>query len=142
MAGFCRSSVAASKHAGKRVLRVRLTLADRLPDDLTLASLEPLTTGQIAMRVRTASECVEDGQIKDYLSAVSQALKTAARLRNDVLHARPATHPQQGQRLTRAEVTERQTTGKRFWIDDTWFDDAVHEINQGLSAVNAVRPPF
>ncbi|VXB30331.1 hypothetical protein MICRO11B_210152 [Micrococcus luteus] len=25
MAGFCRSSVAASKHAGKRALRVRLT---------------------------------------------------------------------------------------------------------------------
>lgn len=117
-------------------------LADRLPEGLTLASLEPLTTGQIATRVRRAAEGLENGQVKDYLSAVAEALRLAARLRNDVLHARPATHPEQDQRLTRAEVAGRQTTGARFWIDDAWFDDAIGEMNECLSAVNAVRPPL
>lgn len=117
-------------------------LADRLPGGLTLASLEPLTTGQIAMRVSSATEGLEDGQVKDYFTAVSSALRSAAKLRNDVLHARPATHPEQDQRLTRAEVAGGQTTGTRFWIDDAWFDDAIGEMNECLSAVNAVRPPL
>lgn len=115
-------------------------LADRLPEDLTLASLEPLTTGQIATRVRRAAEGLENGQVKDYLSAVAEALRLAARLRNDVLHARPATHPEQDQRLTRAEVAGVRTTGARFWIDDAWLDDAISDMNNGLSAVNAMRP--
>lgn len=117
-------------------------LADQLPEDLTLASLEPLTTGQIATRVRSAAERVEDGQVKDYLSAVAAALSMAARLRNDVLHARPATRPGQGQRLTRAEVIGKRTTGRRFWIDEEWFDKAIDEMNKGLSTVGAVRPPL
>lgn len=117
-------------------------LADQLPEGLTLASLEPLTTGQIATRARSAAEGVEDGQVKDYLSAVAAALSTAARLRNDVLHARPATHPRQGQRLIRAEVAGRQTTGTRFWIDDEWFDSTVIELDEQLSAVSRTRPPF
>ncbi len=115
-------------------------LADRLPEGLTLASLEPLTTGQIATRVRRAAEGLENGQVKDYLSAVAEALRLAARLRNDVLHARPATHPEQDQRLTRAEVAGGRTTGARFWIDDAWLDDAISDMNNGLSAVNAMRP--
>lgn len=117
-------------------------LTDRLPEVLTLASLEPLTTGQIATRVRSAAEGMEDSPVKDYLSAVAEALKLASRLRNDVLHARPATYPEQDQRLTRAEVAGGQTTGARFWIDDAWFDDAIGEMNECLSAVNAVRPPL
>lgn len=114
-------------------------LADQLPESLTLAALEPLTTGQIATRVRSAAEGLEDGQAKDYLSAVSESLRLAARLRNDVLHARPAKHPEQDQRLTRAQVAGGQTTGARFWIDDAWLDDAICDMNNGLSAVNAAR---
>jgi len=117
-------------------------LADQLPDSITLASLEPLTTGQIAARVRSAAEELEDGRAKDYLSAVSEALRLAARLRNDVLHARPATHPAQDQRLTRAEVAGGRTTGARFWIDDAWLDGAIGDMNKGLSAVSVVRPPL
>ena len=83
---------------------------------------------------------MENGQVKDYLSAVAEALRLAARLRNDVLHARPATHPEQDQRLTRAEVAGGRTTGARFWIDDAWLDDAISDMNNGLSAVNAMRP--
>lgn len=114
----------------------------QLPESLTLAALEPLTTGTIARRVGSAAEGLEDGSMKDYLAAVAEALRVAARLRNDVLHARPATHPEQDQRLTRAEVAAGQTTGKRFWIDDDWLDAAIEEMNSGLTGVNAVRPPL
>lgn len=117
-------------------------LADKLPEGVTLASLEPLTTGQIATRARSAAEGVEDGQVKDYLSAVAAALSTAARLRDDVRHARPATHPAHGQRLTRAEVAGGRTTGARFWIDDAWLDGAIGDMNNGLSSVNAAQPPL
>lgn len=115
-------------------------LADQLLEGLTPDSLEPLTTGQIARRVRSAAERLEDSGVKDYLSAVAEALSTAARLRNDLLHARPATHPEQDQRLYRAEVVDKRTAGVRFYIDDTWFDDAIGELNRGLSVVNDVRP--
>ena len=83
-----------------------------------------------------------ESALKDYLVAVYRALFVAADLRSDVLHARPATHPDQGQRLNRAEVGDRKITGKRFWIDDEWFDSAVIELNGQLSAVSRARPPF
>lgn len=41
MAGFCRSSVAASKHAGKRALRVRLTFRKPILERNTSISAEP-----------------------------------------------------------------------------------------------------
>lgn len=104
--------------------------------------LEPCTSGTIAKKVRTAAETVEAPEIRGYLSAVANALMKAAELRNDVLHARPAAHPQQDQRLNRAEVLERRTSGKRFWIDDAWFDVAVEALNAKLEQVYAVRPPI
>lgn len=117
-------------------------LAGQLPDDLVLNRLESMMTSQIASEVKHASKGMAEGSVKDYLLAVYPALFVVADLRNDVLHARPATHPHQGQRLNRAEVRDRKTTGKRFWIDDEWFESAVTELNKQLSAVSRVRPPF
>lgn len=117
-------------------------LADQLPDDLVLSRLEPMMTAQIASAVKSASKEVDEGPVKDYLLAVYRALFVAADLRSDVLHARPASHPDQGQRLNRAEVRDRRTTGERFWIDDEWFDSAVIELNEQLAAVSRARPPF
>lgn len=117
-------------------------LSVRLPKGFTLKELEPLTTGTIAARTRRAAEDTEDSEIKAYLAAAADALTTVSTLRNNMLHARPATRPVQDQRLNRAEVLKRQTTGKRFWIDDEWFDRAIMALNAELDAVNAVRPPF
>lgn len=117
-------------------------LSDRLPEGLTLAELEPCTTGTIAKKARAAAEAADDAEIQAYLSAAADALTRAAAMRNDLLHARPATHPQQDQRLNRAEVLERRTTGKRFWIDDAWFDESVEVLNEHMSAVSKARPPF
>lgn len=70
-----------------------------------------------------------------------RALYTAAEIRSDVLHARPATHPDQGQRLNRAGTRNGRTTGKPFWIDDEWFDSAISRLNETLSAVGRAGPP-
>lgn len=117
-------------------------LADRLPDDLLLSKVEPMMTSGIANVVKEAAKAADDGPIKDYLTEVYKALYAAAKIRNDVLHARPATHPEQDQRLLRGEIQDKQTTGKRFWIDDAWFDSAISTLNQKLYAVSRVRPPF
>jgi hypothetical protein len=97
-------------------------LSHHLPEELVLEALEPQTTSKIAGAVRKAAKAMDDGPIKEYLTAVYRALYLAANLRSDVLHARPATHPEHGQRLSRAETADGRTTGKRFWIDDSWFD--------------------
>lgn len=117
-------------------------LADQLPEDLVLRTLEPMMTSQIADAIKAASRETADGPAKDYLVAVYRALFVAAGLRSDVLHARPATHPDQGQRLNRVETRDKRTTGKRFWIDDEWFDSAIQKLNKELSAVSRVRPPL
>lgn len=117
-------------------------LEEQLPDDLVLSRLEPMMTSQIASAVKSASKEMTDGSMKDYLVAVYRALFVAADLRSDVLHARPATHPDRGQRLNRAEVRDRKTTGKRFWIDDEWFDSAIGKLNEQLSAVSQARQPL
>lgn len=115
--------------------------SDCLPTDLVLDRLEPMMTSGIANAVKDAAKTADDRSIKDYLTEVYRALYAAAELRNDLLHARPATHPAQGQRLHRAETRNRQTTGKRFWIDDEWIDSAISKLNEKLEAVNRVRPP-
>lgn len=115
-------------------------LAHWLPDDLKLDRLEPLMTSGIAGAVKEAAKAADDGPIKDYLTQVYRALYAAAAIRSNVLHARPATHPQQGQRLNRSETRNGRTTGKRFWIDDEWFDSALSKLNENLSAVARVRP--
>jgi hypothetical protein len=94
-------------------------LSDRLPENHVLKRLEPMMTSGIAGAVKKAAKPVADGPIKDYLTEVYGALYAAAEIRSDVLLARPATHPAQGQRLNRAETRNSQTTGIRIWIDDS-----------------------
>lgn len=117
-------------------------LADRLPERLVLTALEPQTTGAIGRQVAAAAKEVTDSDVKEYLLAAGRALSEAAELRNDVSHARPATNPEQDQRLTRGEVRSRQTTGARFWIDEAWFDGAFARLNAGLDEMNSARPPL
>lgn len=117
-------------------------LQSELPESLTLSRLEPMNTAAIAVAVKEATEEMEPSPTREYLVAVYRALFEVAMLRNDVLHARPATHPEQGQRLYRAEVNSGSPTGHRFWIDHDWLDRAFDEINEHLTAVNRVRPPL
>ncbi len=116
-------------------------LADCVPEGLALERLEPMMTSGIAGEVKKASKEMEDGPTKDYLVEVYRALYCAAEIRSDVLHSRPATHPE-GQRLYRAETKDRKTTGKRFWIDEDWFDASIAKLNKATAGVMRVRPPL
>ena len=121
-------------------------LKDRLPENFCLDKLESQTTGSIAKEVREAAKQCQDREVRTYLEAMGEAFSLMASIRNNVLHTRPATRHSEGveqQRLSRAEVgLERKLTGKRFWIDDAWFDDQVDQINHALDNINAVRPRF
>lgn len=117
-------------------------LRSELPNDLTLDQLEPQTTGNVAKLIKAATKRMPSGRVKDYLIAGYRALFIAAQLRNDVLHARPATNPNLGQRLYRSEICNRETSGKRFWIDDDWFNDAITKLNRASSDMNSLRPSF
>ncbi|WP_184171895.1 hypothetical protein [Micrococcus endophyticus] len=114
-------------------------LAPGLPEGLTLSDLEARTTGGIARRLRQHAEHMSPGPLQVYVATAAEALATAAALRNDVLHARPATHPAQGQRLYRAAAEGQRPTGHRFWIDDAWLDEAVVRLNEQVRAA-AHRP--
>jgi hypothetical protein len=35
-----------------------------------------------------------------------------------------------------------ETTGKRFWIDDEWFEAAISKLNEELFTVAHARPRF
>ncbi len=113
-----------------------------VPEALLLDQLEPEMTSGIAAKIKAATTEMTGGPTKEYLIAVYRALYAAAAIRNDVLHARPATHPSGSQRLLRAETTNKQTTGVRFWIDDEWIDEAIFKLNDLLTAMNDRRPPL
>lgn len=120
---------------------IRLLETD-LPEAISLDQLEPEMTSGIAAKIKAATTGMMGGPTKEYLIAVYRALYAAAAIRNDVLHARPATHPSGSQRLMRAETTNRQTTGLRFWIDDEWFDEAICKLNDLVTAMNDLRFPL
>lgn len=115
-------------------------LADALPGSLILDRLEPMMTSGIASEVRAAAKTIPAGPVRDYLDSVYRGLFIAAEIRSDVLHARPATDTRSNQRLSRAETRNGKTTGRRFWIDEQWFDGAITRLNEAICAVNRDRP--
>ncbi|MGJ9405759.1 hypothetical protein ACHABQ_05485 [Nesterenkonia aurantiaca] len=117
-------------------------LAVDLPNEVSLADLEWRSTGGIALRIEKHALGMSAGPIKDYLLVAADAFKAVSLLRNDLLHARPATDSMGRQRLNRAQTNDKRTTGHRFWIDEAWLNTAMTEANQHIRAVNTARPPF
>lgn len=115
----------------------------RLPATLTLDLLEPQTTGTIGNMATTAAQDMAPGPVRDFIAACGQALTEAATIRNNLLHSRPATHPQQDQRLNRAgtrrEGRKFVLDGTRFWITDEWLDEQVIRLNDLLDQVHSAR---
>ena len=113
-------------------------LSDRLPDDFSLDALEQKTMGRISSMTKQAAEQCGDPEIRCYLETTARALDVVKNVRNDVLHAHPATMSPDGkQRLYRLGAN-----GRRFWIDDEWLDRKMEEVDQAIKDVNAVRPPL
>ena len=87
---------------------------------------------------KQAAEQCGDSEIRCYLETTARALDVVKNVRNDVLHARPATmSPGEKQRLYRAGAN-----GQRFWIDDEWLNRKREEVDQAIKDVNTVRPPL
>lgn len=119
-------------------------LAAYLPAPLTLKELEPQTTGAIgACASKAAAMGMAPGPVREFIAVCGTALTEAAKIRNDVLHARPATHPEQDQHLsrtcTRREGRKFVLDGTQFWITDECLDDQVHRLNELLDDVNHAR---
>lgn len=125
-------------------------LAADLPAILTLDELEPQTTGTIGTCAgKAAAKGMPPGPVREFIAACGTALTEAAMIRNDVLHARPATHLEQDQRLSRTGVRREGgkfvLDGTRFWITDEWLDDQVRRLNELLDNVSHARaalPPL
>ena len=113
-------------------------LSDRLSDDFSLDALEQKTLGRIFSMTKQAAAQCGDSEMRCYLEATARALDVVKNVRNDVLHARPATmSPDRKQRLYRLGAN-----GRRFWIDDEWLDRKMEEVDQAIKDVNTVRPPL
>lgn len=94
--------------------------------------------GRISSMTKQVAEYCTSPEVRCYLETTARALDVIKCVRNDVLHARPATmSPGEKQRLYRAGAN-----GQRFWIDDEWLDRKMEEVDQAIKDVNAVRPPF
>lgn len=117
-------------------------LKSRLPDGFCLERLEPLTTGGIAHEAKNAAEKCDDAEVRNYLAAAARALETISKVRNDVLHARPATTEDGKQRLNRAVIEKGKPASERFWIDDQWLDSQISLINEHIDLVEGNRLPF
>ena len=94
--------------------------------------------GRISSMTKQVAEYCTSPEVRCYLETTARALDVVKNVRNDVLHARPATmSPGEKQRLFRAGAN-----GRRFWIDDEWLDRKLDEVSQASEEVDAVRPPF
>ena len=113
-------------------------LSDQLPDEFSVDVLEQKTMGRISSVTKQAAEQCGDPEIRCYLETTARALDVVKNVRNDVLHAHPATMSPDGkQRLCRLGAN-----GRRFWIDDEWLDRKMEEVDQAIKDVNTVRPPL
>lgn len=77
-------------------------LSDRLSGDFSLDALEQKTMGRISGMTKQAAEQCGDPEIRRYIETTARALDVVKNVRNDVLHAHPATMSPDGmQRLYR-----------------------------------------
>ena len=108
-----------------------------LPPELSTTSLESRTTGQIADHIEHHLDRIDNRDVAIYLEACSEGLRRIRDLRNDLLHARPATTVDGLQRLLR-----RLRDGEPFWITDEWIESSIELLDQHLSEMKATRYPL
>ncbi|WP_133258517.1 hypothetical protein [Corynebacterium heidelbergense] len=84
-------------------------LSDELPSGLVPQDMEADTAGAIARNTRNAADVMEDTTLRNFLMTCAECMGEAATIRNDVLHARPATHPDDDQLLQRASVRRKDS---------------------------------
>jgi hypothetical protein len=114
-------------------------LAQYLPVDLDIPTLAGKTTGNIAAALTAAASAIKDEEVRSYVAEAGRLLCKARELRNDLLHARPATIGQE-QRLYRWKMSDHQGPGRALVIDIDWLESAVDELSAASVALTAIRP--
>lgn len=114
-------------------------LAQYLPRDLNTAALAGKTTGKIGHALTSAVDRIDDNEVRAYVAEAGRLLREASDLRNDLLHARPATISG-SQRLYRWKVADARGPGRALVIDDAWLESTIDALSVGSTALNEIRP--
>ncbi|KUI00818.1 hypothetical protein AU189_10785 [Mycolicibacterium acapulense] len=108
-------------------------LAQHLPPDLTTSALAGKSTGQIAGTLSKAVGAIGDDDVRAYVEEAGRVLGEAATMRNDVLHARPAT-------IGGEQRLYRWKPGRAFPIDTAWLNSTIDQLSKGSTALDRRRP--
>ncbi len=114
-------------------------LAQYLPPDLNTAALAGKTTGMIGHALASAVDRIDDDEVRTYVEEAGRLLREASDLRNDLLHARPATVGGR-QRLYRWKKADARGPGRALVIDDSWLESTIDALSVSSAALNAIRP--
>ncbi|MCA2321563.1 hypothetical protein JF732_14770 [Mycobacterium intracellulare] len=114
-------------------------LAQYLPADLTTSALAGKSTGQIAGTLTKAAGDIGDDDVRAFVKEAGRVLGEAAEVRNDMLHARPATVGQD-QRLYRWKPADWRGSGRAFVIDVGWLNSTIDKLSAASAALDSRRP--
>ncbi|TXH16903.1 MAG: hypothetical protein E6R06_30090 [Mycobacterium sp.] len=114
-------------------------LAQYLPAGLTSPALAGKSTGQIAGELSKHASEIGDGDVRSYVEKAGKVLSEAAGLRNDMLHARPATIGND-QRLYRWKPADWRGSARTFVIDTAWLNQTIDRLSEISTALGNVRP--
>ncbi len=114
-------------------------LAHHVPAELTTSALAGKSTGQIADVLAKAAEEISDDDVRTYVQEAGRVLGDAAKLRNDLLHARPATIGED-QRLFRWTPDDWRGPGRAFAIDTAWLNRTIDQLSKASTSLGNVRP--
>lgn len=108
-------------------------LRQYLPPDLTTSVLAGKSTGQIAGALSKAVDAISDDDVRVFVAEAGRLLGESATMRNDLLHARPATIGEH-QRLYRWKP------GRALVIDTAWLNNTIDKLSAAERALSDVRP--
>jgi hypothetical protein len=108
-------------------------LAQYLPPDLTASALAGKSTGQIAGMLSKAVGAIGDDDVRAYVVEAGRVLGEAATMRNDILHARPAT-------IGGEQRLYRWKPGRAFPIDTAWLNSTIDQLSKRSTALDRRRP--
>lgn len=108
-------------------------LAQYVPTDLTTSALAGKSTGQIAGALSKVVDQISDDDVRAYIQLAGQLLGEAATMRNDLLHARPAT-------IDGEQRLYRWKPGRAFPIDTVWLESVIDKLSKASTALDRARP--
>lgn len=110
-----------------------LTIIRMLDPAMGHRETEWRTSGQVAHALRAALATADIPQ--ELEQGIGERFAALVEIRNDIIHAHPATHPEQGQRLDTWAPRRR-----RFgWVDDELLSAFIHDVESVSRDANTLR---